>query len=179
MTLRGSQNDTQPTNYRKWGIRVRRLALMIGFVAVSVSVLLSPVEASPTRVRECVVTGAMTFAPSLTPAHVTSGDISYTYTALCMVEYTNGAAGTQSYTTTIQLDYQGSCLSAVVTDPLNPASVGLLVGGTTLSRGGLDVSTSGGSGWAGEYALISSNPCDMSTASVVSATDDVILGTVP
>jgi hypothetical protein len=157
---------------------VRRLAL-IGLVALSGTVLWSPAEATPTRVRECIVTGAMTFSPSLTPAHVTSGDISYTYTAICAVEYTNGATGTQSYTTTIQLDYQGSCLTAAVTDSLNPASVGLLVGGTTLSRGGLDVSTSGGSAWAGTYTLTSSNPCDMSTASVVSATDDVILGTAP
>jgi len=142
------------------------------------AVAATPAHAESTRTRQCVVTGTMTFAPPLT-TEVRSGTIDYTYTPTCVVEQANGVLGTETYTNTLQLTYEGSCVSARVADPWAQVSVGALAGGTALVLANASLPDSGVG--AGAYVLVASSfdPCAMSSASVLQITGNADRGSLP
>lgn len=148
-------------------------------VAAALAMPSPPARAASTELGQCTSIGVMAFNPRLSTAFVMSGSITYSYTARCVVEYTNGSTGIETYNAGATYSYTGSCVSASVVNAVDPSTTGLLVGGTSLvrARSGL----SGGATWAGAFALASrnGNPCDMTTADVVSVAPGVTPGTIP
>lgn len=145
---------------------------------VGLALVAPPADAASTRMRQCVITGTMTFSPRLTTT-VRSGSISYTYTPTCVVEQTNGVVGIETYTASLTLDYEGSCLTARISDPWSSSSIGVLASGTAMVL--VMPMLSGGSSGAGAYALVPAgfNPCDMTSAAVVQVSSDVEPGSIP
>lgn len=158
---------------------ITKVALVLACMTAAFVVPVPGAEAASTRVRECTTTGDVAFSPRLTTTFVASGTLTYEYDAFCVVEYTNGATGTENYSASSSYVYTGSCVSASVVSPLDPATTRALVGGTTLAsvRHGLP----GGLTFVGTLTLVSStrNPCDMPTAITAGASTDVTPGSIP
>lgn len=150
-----------------------RMLLVLALAVGAASMTTGTAAAASTKLIECATTGSIFFDTRLTTGRTSNGTMHFHWSALCAEEYTSGATGIANYVGTLDIRYDGSCISADLT---GPGETGVLLGGTAMTI----VSTNGGV-FAGQFVLVPSslNPCDMTSAFAVEVAAGAVPGTIP
>lgn len=86
--------------------RLRVLVVVAGLMSTGFAT-----SAHAARARRCIMSGTLSFSSPLTLSPVTSGTLTFNYTANCYrIATPTGGLTTEAYTTSYTATYQGNCL---------------------------------------------------------------------